>query len=416
MAAPPASDHSTSSTRRTRRSPREHADRLFQGVDTLLRETTGGVRPRDLARLFDQEAPDAYSVLTRDHGLGPEPKEPLRRALYRARLVLAGFSRRLSPARRVLFLASLFSAFLGLLDFGFALDLRGRLVFDSSPLWFVFSIAGLVLLLGLELVEQVRVRDELEVARALQRELLPHTTPLLPGYRIRHAYRTANEVGGDYYDFAVLEDGRVALVVGDASGHGMAAGLLMAIANSALNLALDLDPSPRAVLDLLNRSLVRIGGRQAFMSLFYGLLDPSTGRLDWATAGHPFPLLRRAADGRVEEIGAGGLPLGLRSDLDVPFGSTQLHNGDLLVLYSDGLPEALDRAEQAFGYERLRLLVEQNNTPETAHEAILGAFDRHLAGAALRDDFSLVVVGRMTPPPLPQLPRIPPPPPPAPTR
>lgn len=391
---------------------RERADRLFRGVDTLLRETTGGVRPRDLARLFDQEAADAYSVLTRDHGLGPEPEEPLRRVLYRARLVLAGFSRRLSPARRVLFLACLFAAFLGLLDFGFALDLRGRLVFDSSPLWFVVSIAGLVLLLGLELVEQVRVRDELEVARALQRELLPHSTPLLPGYRIRHAYRTANEVGGDYYDFALLQDGRVALVVGDASGHGMAAGLLMAIANSALKLALDLDPTPRAVLDVLNKSLLRIGGRQAFMSLFYGLLDPASGRLHWAIAGHPFPLLRRAA-GNVEEVGAGGLPLGLRRDLEVPCGSTELFDGDLLVLYSDGLPEALDRAEQAFGYVRLRQLVEANNTPETAHEAILGAFDRHLAGAPLRDDFSLVVVGRMLPPPLPKLPSIPPPPPPA---
>ena len=408
MASPPPA-HDAASDRRRLRRPRERAHRLFHGVDSLLRETTGGVRPRDLARLFDQEAADAYSVLTRDHGLGPEPQEPLRRALYRARLVLAGFSRRLSPARRLLFLGCLLAALLGLLDFGFALDLRGRLVFDSSPLWFVLSVAGLVFLLGLELVEQVRVRDELEVARALQRELLPRTTPLLPGYRIRHAYRTANEVGGDYYDFELLEDGRVALVAGDASGHGMAAGLLMAIANSALKLALDLDPTPRAVLEVLNRSLFRVGGRQAFMSLFYGLLEPSTGRLDWAIAGHPFPLLRRGAGGAVEEIGAGGLPLGLRRDLEVPCGSTELRDGDVLVLYSDGLPEALDRAEEAFGYARLRQLVEGHDTPETTHEAILGAFDRHLAGAPLRDDFSLVVVGRMTPPP--PLPRLPTPPP-----
>ena len=92
-------------------------------------------------------------------------------------------------------------------------------------------------LLALELVDRVLVRDELEVARQLQRDLLPSERPDCPGYRIAHSYRTANEIGGDYYDFLPLPDGRLALVIGDASGHGMAAGLLMAIANAALKLA-----------------------------------------------------------------------------------------------------------------------------------------------------------------------------------
>ncbi|HVS13992.1 MAG TPA: PP2C family protein-serine/threonine phosphatase [Thermoanaerobaculia bacterium] len=374
----------------------------FRRVDGFLRDFTEGFRPRDLARLFDRDAPDAFTLLAREHAEGPEPEDGLRRAIHRARLVFLGVAYRLSPARRLIFVVSLVSALFGLIDFGFAYDFGGRVVFDSSPLWFVFSVAGLVLLLGLELVDQLRVRDELEVARQLQAQLLPRTTPDLPGYRITHAYRTANAVGGDYYDFQLLLDGRLALMVGDASGHGMAAGLLMAIANATLKLAIDLDPSPQAVLAMLNRSLVRISGRRSFMSLFYGLLEPDTGRLVYACAGHPYPLLRRAGGEVVEELGEGGLPLGLRASIDIRAGETVLGRDDLLVLYSDGLPEAANEDDLAFGYPRLEKIVRDVQSPEAARDAILAALDRHLGHRPLADDFSLVVIGRtITPPPPP---------------
>ncbi len=101
-----------------------------------------------------------------------------------------------------------------------------------------------MLLLVLELADRVVVRDELEVARELQRELLPRQAPEVPGYEFAFSYRTANTIGGDYYDFLPLEDGRLVVLMGDASGHGIAAGLLMAIANSALKLGFDADPDP----------------------------------------------------------------------------------------------------------------------------------------------------------------------------
>ncbi len=371
---------------------------LLQGV----RAYASGLRTDDLRGLFRRDAAKAYTVLARDHALENEPPPGPARLLYRLRILFLGFSFRLTPARRFLFAASLFVALLGALDFGLAFDFRGRVVFDASPLWFIFSTAGLTFLLALELVDQVRVRDELEIARQLQRDLLPAAAPQVAGYTLRHTYRTANEVGGDYYDFHRLADGRLAILIGDASGHGIAAGLLMAIANATLHVAIDIDPDPRAVLQLLNRNLVRTGGPRNFMSLFYGLLEPSTGRLEYATAAHPYPLLRRS-DGTLSELGSGGLPLGLRAELDLASGETRLEPGDLLVLFSDGLPEAVDSEDRAFGYRRLEKLVAGAQSPQQAHDAILEALDRHLDGAPITDDFCLVVASRDFPlPPVPK--------------
>jgi serine phosphatase RsbU (regulator of sigma subunit) len=191
----------------------------------------------------------------------------------------------------------------------------------------------------------------------------------------------------------VLDDGRLALMVGDASGHGMAAGLLMAIANATLGLAIDLDPSPPEVLRLLNRTLCRTGDTRAFMSIFYALLEPSTGAMEYACAGHPFPFLRRW-DGAVEELGEGSLPLGVRRELVFTSRAVRLDPGDVLVLYSDGLPEGVDPRGETFTYERLRELVARPGTPQAIHERILLAFDQHRGEQPLGDDFSLVVLGR----------------------
>jgi serine phosphatase RsbU (regulator of sigma subunit) len=264
---------------------------------------------------------------------------------------------------------------------------------ETSPFWSVASLACLMFLLALELVDKVRVRDELEVARQVQRDLLPRRAPEVPGWRFAHSYRTANEVGGDYYDFQPAAGGRLALVVGDASGHGMAAGLVMAIANATLRTALDIDPGCQQVLALLNRVICRTGDRRTFMSLFYGLLDPASGRLEYVGAGHPFPLLRRSA-GRVVELGRGGLPLGLRDPLPVEPEALTLAPGDLLLLYSDGLPEAVNAGGQAFGFERLAQLLGEGGAPQEVHDRILAAFDAHLAGTPLKDDLTLVVVER----------------------
>jgi phosphoserine phosphatase RsbU/P len=372
-----------------------HTGQTFARLEAFVREYTAGLSTRELQRLFDKDASNAYTVLTREHGLGPEPEGGIRRFLFRAKVIFLGLSYKLTPPRRLLFAVSLLFAFIGLVDIRFIGTLHGRnITVESSPLWHLASVSGLLFLLALELVDRIRVRDELEVARDLQAELLPRRVPDLPGFRFAHSYRTANEVGGDYYDFTPLPDGRLALMVGDASGHGMAAGLVMAIANATWKTALDLDPAPERVLALLNRTLCRTRGKRTFMSVFYALLDPPTGRLEYISAGHPFPLLRRA-DGRVEELGEGGLPLGIREPLRCRPGATTLEPGDLLVLYTDGLAETTDpHGKEAFGYDRLRGLVAHGGDPQILHDRILGAFDTHVAGEPLLDDLTLVVVAR----------------------
>lgn len=365
------------------------------GSRRFLREYTAGLRRNDLRRLFDRDASEAYAVLTRDQPAEAEPNGRIRRFFHRARLLFLGISYKLSPPRRMLFAAGLVFALLAVAQVTFVYNPEGvDITVDASPLFSALSIACLLFLLGLELVDRVRVRDELEVARQLQRDMLPTEAPQLPGFAFAHSYRTANEVGGDYYDFIPLADGRLALVVGDASGHGMAAGLLMAIANATLHTAVDVDPRPPAVAAMLNRSLCRTGGRRAFMTLFYGLLEPASGRFDYVCAGHPYPLLRRA-DGTLVELGAGGLPMGLRSGVGGVEASTTFAAGDLLVLYTDGLAEAVGAGGRAFGFDRLAQLVGQGGGARAVHDRVVAAFASHLGEEALNDDLSLVAVERL---------------------
>jgi phosphoserine phosphatase RsbU/P len=361
-------------------------------LQTFFREYTDGLNPRDVRRLFNRDAAQAYDVLTREHSLEAEPKKGLKRFLFRAKLAFLGLSYKLTPARRLLFAGSLLAFIIGLT--GNNTFSSKRIIIEFSPFWFAVSLGGMIFLLALELVDRVRVRDELQIARELQSELMPHDLPALPGYGFAHSYRTANEVGGDYYDIMALSDGRLALVVGDASGHGMAAGLVMAIANATLKTALDQDPSPDRVLALLNRTLCRTGTNRTFMSVFFAVLEPSTGEMEYVSAGHPFPLLRHA-NGRIEELGNGGFPLGMRDPLPLVTRRVTLEPGDLLVLYTDGLPEAVDSlGKTAFGYERIRAALELGGSPQEVHDAILRAFDRHVGDEPLRDDLTLEVIAR----------------------
>ncbi len=339
------------------------------------------------------DARQAYRVITREQDLSSEPGGRLRRWLFRAKVVFLGLSYKLTPARRVLFGVAILAALLGLVRFKIVVESQ-QVSVDFSPFWFLFSVASLVFLLALELADRVVVRDELEVARQLQRDLLPASSPALPGYDVAHSYRTANEIGGDYYDFLPLPGGRTALVVGDASGHGMAAGLLMAIANAALKLAVEVDPSPGRVAALLNRVLHRTGDARSFMTLFYGVLDPPSGALTFVCVGHPFPLLRRAG-GEVVELGTGGFPLGIRETLEIAQHEVALAPGDLLLLYSDGLPEAVNAAGEAFGYDAMRSLLRQGGDVRQVHDRCARALAAHVGAEPLRDDVTLVAVARL---------------------
>jgi sigma-B regulation protein RsbU (phosphoserine phosphatase) len=390
------SDSSSKKKSSSSRTPTEHVQSLRDSASRAVhfgRRFTAGINRREVGRLFDEEARGAFSVLAGETPEGCAEDDDFTRLLVGFKNVILGLVLKLSPARRLLFVVALLCPCLGFFDLDVSIGPRHFFI-DFSAFWFLVSIALLTLLLSLELVDRLRVRDEVEVARALQRDLLPQSTPPIPGFRVAHSYRTANDIGGDYYDFLPLDDGRWGIAVGDASGHGIGAGLLMAIANASLKTAIDLDPSPQAVLELLNRVLYRTGNHRAFMTLFYAVLDPRNGEFEYACGGHPFPLLRRTS-GEIIELGTGAFPLGLRPAVKYHSERLVIEPGDFLLLYSDGLPEALGGGKkESFGFPRLQELLAQPQGAQSLHDAILTAFDRHLAGDPLNDDLTLVVMDR----------------------
>ena len=362
-------------------------DNWFARAERFVRDYTGGVGAGDLRRLFDRDAAHAFGVVTREHD-GTEPTGKVGRFFHRAKILFLGLSFKLSPPRRVLFGLSIFLSLLALQNLDVAMNAGGQFV-----LFHVVGIAGLVFLILLELADRIVVRDELEVARELQHDLLPKDPPKVADWEFVFSYRTANTIGGDYYDFIPLEDGRLAVVVGDASGHGIAAGLLMAIASSALKLAIDVDPTPASVARFVNRALCRSGTNRAFMTLFYGLLDPETGRMDYVVSGHPYPMLRRR-DGEVIELGKGGLPLGIRKDVSSPTGEITIERGDHLLLHTDGIAETLDPTGADYGYDRLRRTLEFGGSAKAIHDRIVREMVSFQGDATTLDDRSLVVVSR----------------------
>jgi len=361
----------------------------------FVRHYTAGLNVRDLRRMFGEDASKAYRVLSRDQDSPSRLDNRAASLVQRTKILFVGISDRLSPGRRLIFALSVLATVLGLLG-GKKLVLgssSASISVGTASFYLISAIAGFAFLFVMELVDRIRVRDELEVARQLQADLLPQAAPNVPGYAFAHSYRTANEVGGDYYDFSVLPDGRIALVIGDASGHGIAAGLLMAIANATLKTALEVDPAPEKVAKLLNSTLFRTGDRRAFMSLFYALLEPASGTVDYVCAGHPFPLLRRR-DGSVVELGSGALPLGMRASLDLPVHGMRFEPGESLILFTDGLPEALNASEEAFGFTRLERLAAVGTGAAQLHDSVVREFKSHVGLRNVADDVTLLVVHR----------------------
>jgi serine phosphatase RsbU (regulator of sigma subunit) len=220
-----------------------------------------------------------------------------------------------------------------------------------------------------ERIERERVEQELRVARSIQQASLPDEVPTLEGWQIAPFYQPAREVGGDFYDFFELEDGRLGIVVGDATGKGVPAALVMASTRSMLRAVAQAlgSSSPGDVLGRVNDALVTDIPPNMFVTCFYGVLDPESGSFTYANAGHDLPYLWHG--GEAEELRARGMPLGLMPGMDYEQKEIELDAGDSALLYSDGLVEAHDPKGEMFGFPRLRELV-----AEHGEERALGDF------------------------------------------
>ena len=220
-----------------------------------------------------------------------------------------------------------------------------------------------------ERIERERIEQELRVARRIQQASLPKETPTLAGWQVSPFYQPAREVGGDFYDFFELEDGRVGVVVGDATGKGIPAALLAeATSNMLRAVAQALDStSPGKVLERVNETLLARIPPNMFVTCFYAILEPESGSLTYANAGHDLPYLHR--NGAAEELRARGMPLGLMPGMGYEEKEIILEAGEAALLYSDGLVEAHDPEGEMFGFPRLRALVAEHGV-----EGSLGDF------------------------------------------
>jgi serine phosphatase RsbU (regulator of sigma subunit)/ketosteroid isomerase-like protein len=208
-----------------------------------------------------------------------------------------------------------------------------------------------------ERIERERVGQELHVARRIQQASLPKEVPALEGWQLAPYYRPAREVGGDFYDFHLLSEGRLGLVVGDATGKGVPAALVMSTTCGMLQLAAQSSvfSSPGEVLSRVNEALLARIPPNMFVTCFYAVLDPHSGSLTYANAGHDLPYARRGGD--CEELRARGMPLGLMPVSSYEEKEVVLERDDSALFYSDGLVEAHDPKGEMFGFPRLRELV-----------------------------------------------------------
>ena len=244
-----------------------------------------------------------------------------------------------------------------------------------------------------EAVTRQRFEQELEVARLIQQNFLPKELPDLPGWQIAAYYRPAREVGGDFYDVIPLPDGRVAFVVGDVTDKGVPAALVMSATRSVLRASAQRLIEPGAVLERVNEHLCPDMPEKMFVTCLYGVLDPATGRLRFANAGHDLPYVK-TVDG-VVELRARGMPLGLMPGMSYEEKEAVLEPGESVLLHSDGVVEAHDPERDMFGFPRLKETVAAAPGGQELIDRVLADLEAFTgSGAEQEDDITMVTLQR----------------------
>ena len=369
-------------------------NRLTDFFETYTRD----LKAEDLQRLFTRDTRDAYRFLTRHVDLSAlDGLAWHKRLLTRIRVLFLAFTMKLSPARRIVYGAALLFTALGLVNLlhGGPLQDAPGLPFPQGTGSLLISFALMNLLVLLEVADRLSLKNDLEIAREIQQAMLPSGLYRASGVETAGVSRPANTVGGDFYDILPLDNGRIAVAVGDVAGKGSPAALLMALLLAMMRTLVDERLEPAELVGRLNVQVARHAPGSRFITLFYGVFDTGSGELTYVNAGHTPPLLLRADD-RLDRLADGGIALGMFDHATYTPGRIVLQPDELLAVYSDGITEAENADGRPFDESGLEsaLRLHGREPIATIGAAVLHAVEAHTGDTRFADDLTVLVLRR----------------------
>lgn len=350
---------------------------------------TAGLEIEELWVQFKTEASESSRSYKQDvSGRAGKHERSWKRSIKILQTLVWSVLRKLSPARRLFLLLTITLAFLSVIGFHF-------LIFTQA-LEFSVAFLGLLILLVLVLGDHISMKRDIEIAREIQRWLVPRRAPDVPGVDIAFATRPAQTIGGDYYDaFRRAIDGPLLIAVADVCGKSVPAAMLMATFQASLRALASASGSLSELVGGLNRQVCANSLNGRFTTAFLAELDPATGDLHYLCAGHNPPILKRE-DGSVERLKSENMPLGIELKENYKTGATRLEPRDLLVIYTDGVTEARNEKKEDFGEARLlkQLQVAGSERSALTLSNIMQNLDEFVGAAPQHDDITCMVVRR----------------------
>ena len=248
-----------------------------------------------------------------------------------------------------------------------------------------------------DIVEKERIEKELEIAGAIQRRLLPKQLPALAGYEIDAVARPSKNVGGDYYDLIMLSEGKYAFVIADVSGKGVPAALLVSTLHASLHAYIDSTPSLAQLVKRLNVVVHKNTEAERFITLFMAVLDPNDGSLTYVNAGHNFPFILRTQQSSIQPLFSTGLPLGMFDGVEFQQETVRLDPSEYLVMYTDGVTEAMNKSMDEYGEKRLRqvMIGSSDKSASVFMGGIVADVEKFVAGEPQSDDLTMLVLKRV---------------------
>ena len=249
-----------------------------------------------------------------------------------------------------------------------------------------------------DIVEKERIEKELEIAGHIQRRLLPKVLPSLDGYQLDAVARPTKLVGGDFYDFVPLEDGKYAIVIADVSGKGVPAALLVSTFHASLHAFISGETNLARIVGRLNGVIFENTVAERYITAFMGILDPRGGTLTYVNAGHCYPFVFRSQEVSITPLEATGMPLGVFAGVGFEQVTQKLEPADFLVLYTDGVTEAMNSSSEEYGEERFRLaMVGQSDQSASGFlGGIVADVEKFVSGEPQSDDLTMVVLKRLS--------------------